>query len=93
MNRFNAELHLKYINEVRDESGRLSKITFNIPEDFNFSYDVIDLLAAQTPNRRAMLWCNQNGAERTFTFADISRVPPQCFQMPALKRATRLCLS
>jgi acetyl-CoA synthetase len=73
MNRFNAELHLKYINEVRDESGRLSKITFNIPEDFNFSYDVIDLLAAQTPNRRAMLWCNQNGAERTFTFADISR--------------------
>ena len=44
-----------------------------LPEDFNFAYDVVDVLAQEEPQRRAMLWCDDKGHERTFTFADMAR--------------------
>lgn len=40
------------------------------PDDFNFAYDVMDALAAEQPDKVAMLWTNVAGAEKTFTFAD-----------------------
>ncbi len=45
----------------------------DVPEDFNFAYDVVDVLAQEEPQRRAMLWCDDKGHERTFTFADMAR--------------------
>lgn len=66
-------LHKEYINELYDNSGKLSRITFNVPERFNFAYDVIDRLGKTTPKRRAMLWVGKDGSERMFTFEDISR--------------------
>lgn len=46
---------------------------FVIPENFNFAYDVMDAWAEETPDRLALLWCNDKGIERRFTFADIRR--------------------
>ncbi len=43
------------------------------PQDFNFAYDIVDRYAYETPEKRALVWCDDNGEERTFTFADISR--------------------
>jgi len=45
-----------------------------VPENFNFAYDVIDELARTRPDKRALVWCNDKGDERTFTFADIKRI-------------------
>lgn len=45
-----------------------------VPEDFNFGFDVVDAWAGQEPEKRALLWCDDHGGERTFTFADISRL-------------------
>lgn len=42
------------------------------PENFNFSYDIIDRYAKDCPEKRALVWCDDNGEEKTFTFADIS---------------------
>jgi len=64
-------IHEKYVNETLDKHGNVSKVTFNVPDDFNYAYDVIDEIARQSPTRRAMLWTNDKGAEKTFTFADI----------------------
>ncbi|NLD87472.1 MAG: AMP-binding protein [Clostridiales bacterium] len=64
----------KYINEKFDDSGVLSEISFNIPSDFNFGFDVVDDIASRCPEKRAMLWCDEEGNERTFTFGDISRL-------------------
>lgn len=44
----------------------------NVPDDFNFGYDVVDEWARVEPDKRALLWCNDAGEERTFSFADIS---------------------
>ena len=43
------------------------------PEDFNFAYDIVDRYATDDPNKRALEWCDDNGEEHSFTFADISR--------------------
>ena len=39
-----------------------------IPDNFNFSYDVVDWYAEHEPSRVAMLWCDDHGQELTFTF-------------------------
>lgn len=64
-------LHKQYVDESYDENGILSSIKMKCPDGYNFGYDVIDRLGTETPNRRAMLWTNDKGEERTFTFGDI----------------------
>lgn len=44
----------------------------DVPEDFNFAYDVVDAWAAAEPEKKALVWCNDAGEQRTFTFTDIS---------------------
>ena len=44
-----------------------------VPENFNFSYDIIDRYEELEPNKRALVWCDDSGEERVFTFADIAR--------------------
>ncbi|MCH5174314.1 MAG: AMP-binding protein [Prevotellaceae bacterium] len=46
---------------------------FIIPENFNFAFDVMDEWAKMTPDRLALLWCNDKGEERRFTFEDIRK--------------------
>lgn len=46
----------------------------NMPENFNFGYDVVDALAEKTPDAKAMIWCNDHGEEHIFTFADMKRM-------------------
>ena len=41
------------------------------PEKFNFSYDIIDEIAKLEPNRRAIVWCNTLGEEKSFTYGDL----------------------
>jgi acetyl-CoA synthetase len=43
----------------------------NIPENFNFAYDVIDVLAQEKGKDRALQWCDEKGAEAVFTFAEM----------------------
>ena len=46
----------------------------NVPEVFNFGFDVVDEWAAVEPDKKALLWCNDAGEERTFTFTDIAHL-------------------
>ena len=66
-------LHKKYCEETYDKNGILKTFKAIVPEDYNFGYDVIDVLAEAEPDRRAMLWCNDAGEEHTFTFGDLKR--------------------
>ncbi len=64
-------LYKKYVNETINKDGILTDITFNIPNDFNFAFDVVDTLALTKPHKEAMMWVSEEGAERSFTFADM----------------------
>ncbi len=44
-----------------------------IPENFNFAFDVVDNIARETPDKVAMVWCNDQGEEAVFTFAQMKR--------------------
>lgn len=67
------DLHKKYCEETYDEQGILKHFKCVVPDNFNFAYDVVDEIAKQDPNRRAMFWCNDKGDERTFTFGDMKK--------------------
>ena len=44
------------------------------PEDFNFAYDIIDRYAKEAPEKKALVWIDDNSDEaKVFTFTDISR--------------------
>lgn len=70
-------LHTEYLSEVLDDAGHPASFTLTCPEGFNFAYDVVDRLARETPDRRALQWSNPAGERRTFTFAEVSRLSDQ----------------
>ncbi|MCL1797024.1 MAG: AMP-binding protein [Eggerthellaceae bacterium] len=64
-------INLRYVNETYNELNQLETFDVNCPDDFNFGYDVVDDIAENDPNRMAMVWCNPEGEEHLFTFADM----------------------
>ena len=66
-------INLRYVQESYDENGVLSKYELNVPEDFNFGYDVVDDIGTNDPDRRAMVWLNPEGEEHVFTFGDMKK--------------------
>ncbi|MHC1693770.1 MAG: AMP-binding protein [Eubacteriales bacterium] len=60
-------------SEVFNEKGELTKFELDAgKEDFNFSYDVVDVIAKETPEKLAILWVNDKGEERRITFRELS---------------------
>jgi len=49
----------------------------DVPEYFNFGFDVIDGWANKDRNKLAMIWVNQDGVEEKFTFWDLMRLSNQ----------------
>ena len=54
----------------------------NIPDNFNFAYDVVDAWAAEEPDREALLWTNPEGEERRFTFRDLKELSDRTASSP-----------
>ncbi len=67
-------LYSKFMKEETDENGALKNVKFDIPENFNFGYDVVDALAEKCPDKIAMRWLSVDREEKEFTFADISKL-------------------
>lgn len=51
----------------------MQNFKINVPENFNFGYDVVDAWAEKEPDKKALLWTNDQGEVIQFTFADIKR--------------------
>lgn len=45
----------------------------DVPENFNFGFDIVDETAKRTPDKTAMVWCDEQGREARFTFGDMKR--------------------
>ena len=57
----------------RSQEDYRKNLHIRVPENFNFAYDVVDAYAEEQPDRKALLWTNDQGAEIQFTFADMKR--------------------
>lgn len=46
----------------------------NVPENFNFGFDIVDAWADSEPDKKALVWCDDHGGEKSFTFTDIKKL-------------------
>lgn len=63
--RFLTQTHF----ESQDDFIR--NLHFKIPERFNFAYDVMDVWAAEQPDKLALLWTNDDGTCHRFSFGEL----------------------
>lgn len=68
------QLYKNFCKETLDENGNLLDFELDFPENYNFGYDVVDKMAELAPDDIAVVWTNPDKEEKTFTFADISRL-------------------
>ena len=75
-NRIMVERFLKQtvFTSVEDYNKNLE---FIIPDHFNFAYDVMDAWAAEDPDKLAILWTNDEGAEIRTTFGQLKEQTDQ----------------
>ena len=85
----------KFIEVEEGEDGSLKRIQFKNADAFNFAFDVVDGLARRKGDKLAMLHVDRSGAERYFTFQDMSRYSSRAanyFQSLGVKRGDRVLL-
>lgn len=75
------DLYKKFVTGTFDENGVLCKFDVHVPDNFNFGYDIIDEIAKNEPNRRAMVWVNEEGEEHIFTYTDLMKKSNQTANM------------
>jgi acetyl-CoA synthetase len=71
---FQMPLLDRYVDQTEFDSYDAFRDGFRvrIPDDFNFSVDVVDVYAREEPEKRALVWCDDHGRERTFTFRELA---------------------
>ncbi len=63
--RFLTQTHFSSEEDYR------KNLHFKIPENFNFAYDVMDVWAEEKPDKTAMIWTDDEGHEKFFTYKDL----------------------
>ena len=65
----------KYLSQTKFTSQEdfIKNLHINVPENFNFGYDIVDAWAEKEPNKPALLWTNDKGEHHQYSFADIKR--------------------
>jgi len=85
----------RYIDEEFDEKGILSGISFKNEENFNFAYDVVDVMAKEEPDKMCMLWIDKDKNKMAFTYKEMSEFSNQTanyFQSQGIKKGDRVML-
>ena len=69
--RFLKQTHFESVEDY------CQNLQFIIPENFNFAYDVMDVWAAQEPDKLALLWTNDQGKEIRTSFGELKEQTDQ----------------
>jgi len=57
--------------EFKSYEDFIHSYSINVPKNFNFAFDVVDAYAETEKEKRALVWCNDEGEEAVFTFSDL----------------------
>lgn len=87
----------KYVKQLEFSSYEdfMNNYGINVPEDFNFGYDVVDCYAETMPEKEALLWVNDRGEEKRVTYRAFKNVSDQCaafLQGIGIKKGDRVML-
>jgi acetyl-CoA synthetase len=63
----------KYIHQsgFKNQEDFKANFKINVPENFNFAYDIVDEWAKTHPDKKALCWVNDHGEHIDFTFKEI----------------------
>jgi len=67
------EKYLKQTN-FKDFEDFQTNYELIVPEDFNFAYDIVDGWAAIDSSKQALLWTNDKGESRSYTFGEMKEI-------------------
>lgn len=64
----------KFLDKTEFESYDDFRKNFRIkvPENFNFAFDVVDVMGKETPDKLALVWCDDFGHDKFITFSEMS---------------------
>ncbi|MDR2056990.1 MAG: AMP-binding protein [Dysgonamonadaceae bacterium] len=87
----------KYINRVdfKDQEDFKANFKINVPDNFNFAYDIVDEWARTRPDKKALCWVNDQGEHIEFTFQDMkekSDTAASYFQSIGIKKGDMVML-
>ncbi|MDR2097080.1 MAG: AMP-binding protein [Spirochaetaceae bacterium] len=64
--------YLDIDDNIKSYEDLKNKFKINIPDNFNFAFDVVDKYAEIEPERRALVWCDDS-SERVISFATLAK--------------------
>lgn len=69
----------RFLKKTTFESQQdfIDNLQIEVPENFNFAYDVVDEWARTHPEKKAICWTNDKGEHIDFTFADMKKYSDQ----------------
>ena len=70
------EILSRYCPRIEFESYEdfYANYSCNVPENFNFAYDVVDEWARLSPGKAALLWTNDGEGMKSWTFGEMKRL-------------------
>jgi acetyl-CoA synthetase len=69
------------VHNIHDYDAMYHSFKIDVPEYFNFGFDIVDAWAKKDRNKLAMIWVNQEGVEKKYTFWDLMRLSNQIVNM------------
>lgn len=72
------------------------KFDVTIPPDFNFAYDVVDKYAEISPDKTALVWCNDQDQERIISFKELKEYTDKTanfFKKQGIKKGDKVMLT
>jgi acetyl-CoA synthetase len=64
-------------HNMTDYEQTYRDFSITVPEYYNFGFDVIDAWAKEDRNKLAMIWVNQEGEEKKYSFLDLANLSNQ----------------
>ena len=85
----------KFLPRIEFDSYEDLKKNYKVscPDNFNFAYDIVDGWADLEPEKKALLYCDDNGTRDVYTFTDMKRLSNRCanyFMSLGIKKGDRV---
>ena len=66
-------IYERYYKEITDASGNVTGIETSYDKSFNFAYDVVDVIAEESPDKTALVHRSTEGVRTQLSFGDLKK--------------------
>ncbi len=67
-------IYERFYREIKDASGNITALDITYEKNFNFAYDVVDVMATKFPGKKALVHRSTSGVRTVLTFGDVKRL-------------------